>query len=297
MNSKHKGIVFSLIITFLLISPISFAQMEQVRGMWAQIAGWWLMLVVAGSVALFIGAIILRMGHTTSGRFIYIIGLIVIFLALFAVEAKFFEILTIKKIVTYTECTGLFPIVPSTAKPTDPVLNVFGQVACVLAGYMPSEDYLSYATFFIFAVIIPMALLIAISIWSLDFVHPTNIRNVIAFCIAMIGFRAFFVTLFIEFLTFGSAGILALIVNMLLIMMLWRVMVKFLGFAGLITQEKNIAYLASLDRLMEEQKDILRSLELTPGDEALRTRLDDVRGRMDDLKKDAAKAGVREGPS
>lgn len=287
--------IFLFLISFLLISPISFAQIEEVRSGWAWLAGLWLVLVIGGSILLFAGGILAYSGRGW-GKYIYIGGLILIFLALFAVEWKFFDILSLKKIVTYTECSGMFPTPPSTAQSSDPVLNVLGMTACVLAGYMPSEDYLSYATFFIFAVILPMALLIAISLWALDFVHPTNLRNVIAFCIAMIGFRGFFVTLFIEFLTFGSVGILALIVNMLLIMMLWRIMVKFLGFAAIVTQEENITYLAELDRLLEREKDILRALELNPNDPNLQQSLENVRKQITNLKKQAPKAGVRPSP-
>ncbi|MEM7821700.1 MAG: hypothetical protein QXX38_02720 [Candidatus Aenigmatarchaeota archaeon] len=302
MNKRYSKYSLFLILVLILLQKSSFAQtslFEDLRSSWAAIAGWWLMFVIIGACLLFIGAVLIRTHHLTSGKSIFGVGLVITFIAMFMVEYKFFEILTINKIVSYKECKGIPPVVPQdTNIPTAMATDFLASLACIITGYVPegatpAEFYLGLSAFFIFAVIMPLALSIAVMVWALDWIHPTTLRNIMALCIGLLAFRGFFVTLFVEFLTFGAVGIVALLINIILIGALWRGMIKLLGLAALISGERTITYLAHIDRLLEEEKEVLRALELEPGDVNLRRRLDEIRKELTKAEEEARKAGVK----
>jgi len=313
MKLRFKGIIFLVLLTFLVSLQISSAQVpptDTLRATWISLAGQWIWLAVAACLFLILGGIIVRSSERAAGtagtnwimiigEALYIVGLILTFIALFSVEATLFNVLGQQPIINYVACQGVFTTGRSGSNGATDVLDM---IACTMSGYLPTYDYygygiyISYTTFFLFGVVFPLALLIALAYWSLDFVHQRNVKNVIAFSIGMIAFRGFFVSLFIEFLTFGIVGVMALIVNMLLIMMLWRWLVKLIGFSALIAQEQNLIYLAELDRLLEDEERAIRAMSIAqpggPAYTAARDELDDIRQRLRDVRAAAAAAGA-----
>jgi hypothetical protein len=88
--------------------------------------------------------------------------------------------------------------------------------ACIISGYAPSTySWLGITVFFIFGIIIPLAMLITLFYDFSGFLTNKNVRNVIAFTGALLSFRALFSTLFIDFLIYGFGGIGLLFFNYL----------------------------------------------------------------------------------
>ena len=109
----------------------------------------------------------------------------------------------------------------------------FYVLACVISGYVPAEMHaISIAVFFIFGVIIPIGMLIAL---FYDFTPDTLIKNknakaVIAISAAFLAYRGGLSTAFIEVLTYGFLGVGALMVSTLFVGWISEAVDRWCGF-------------------------------------------------------------------
>jgi len=105
----------------------------------------------------------------------------------------------------------------------DPLASTVIPFSCVFAGYVPTElSWLGLVTFFIFGIVLPLALLISVFYDSTDFLTHRGVRGVVTLSLSLIAFRFLLASLFLELLGYGIAGIGLILVDFLLFEVLFR---------------------------------------------------------------------------
>jgi hypothetical protein len=221
-----------LIITlafFLLSVNLTFAQEEvpKYTGIlnWLMMLGSWTFLVIVLGGMIVAGSMIFGRARPDVSKYGTLIGLLIIFIGLFGIQIVYITpYLFGKPVLTYTICSEstqmLIPTVPvSGLKITipDPLASVVIPTSCVFAGYVPTElSWLGLVTFFIFGIILPLALLISVFYYSTDFLTHKGVRSVVTLSLSLIAFRFLLASLFLELLGYGIAGIGLILVDFLL---------------------------------------------------------------------------------
>jgi hypothetical protein len=225
---KLRFVLFPILLTALTIvffanitiaptdstSTNNFNDIESTVQQWAHY--WWGLFIVG--ILVITSGIALRGRSWASG--IVTSGVIIVFIAVVLAEVEYLitpgriPILGVK--VNVTICENIFQPVIEESQKQDPIYDFVGMTACIISGYAPSTySWLSIIVFFIFGIILPLAMLISLFYDFSGFLTNKNVRNVIAVSGALLSFRALFSTLFIDFLTYGFGGIGLLFINYL----------------------------------------------------------------------------------
>lgn len=207
----RREVASMLFILLIFISSSTAAREEQkapVTPDWIRmLAGGWYVFII---VAFFLIAAAYALRNTT----LLAAGCICLFISIACVMIGYLIPLFGQPTIEYEKCTSMF-------KPDVPILSFPGIAyitSCILTGYSPLEsEWLAIITFIVFGMIMPLALLISL-FWEFvpeGLITNKYARNVIAVVGALFAFRGFFITLFIEFLSYGFGGIGALLVAVL----------------------------------------------------------------------------------
>jgi hypothetical protein len=138
--------------------------------------------------------------------------------------------------VTYVQCMNVFN--PAT------LVNVpgwFYATSCILTGYSPPDlQWLTITSFAIFGIILPIVFLYVL-FWQFmptEMISDSNVRRVIAFIAAMFAYRGFVATYFIDTLSYGFAGIGAMLVGVLFVGFVWKAALGFVRPLGIEGKEE-----------------------------------------------------------
>ena len=264
MRIKYSLLFFLITFAFLThlgiaesTSNTSLSDIEKDIQAWAR--GWWVFFII--------GILIIVIGIAFRGKIwasgIVTLGVIIIFVAVFLAELSYLVIpgrlplLGVK--VDISACENYFiPLIEETQQ--DPIYDFFGTSACILSGYAPSTyNWLGMSIFFIFGIIIPLAILITLFYDFSGFLINRNVRNVIAFTGGLLSFRALFSTLFIDFIIYGYGGIGLLMFNYLLFG--WAITWVRRMFAMVQTTRTllTVQDMAEYDRLVEYRDELIRA--------------------------------------
>jgi hypothetical protein len=189
----------------------------------AQMGSWSLLLWLIGGALIFLGFLIFRpLGHFTLFKWFCYGGLFIIFIATFGVQIRYILPYLGTPVISFAKCEGAFASITVTA---DPISNFVIGTACIFSGYAPSE-FSTYAitTFFIFGIIAPLGVLMALFYEFTDFLENENVRKVMTFLSALIAFRFLLASMFTELLGYGFAGLGILAVNYFFFMVVLRMM-------------------------------------------------------------------------
>lgn len=236
MHKKTK-ITFLILLGSLLISFFQISQIEQSKvkmqipsEIFRGLGGLWILFLVIAFVSI-ITAIIIK------NRFILFLGAAFLLFSILVIEASIILPLIVKKAIVYEECKTLFR--PDVSIFTAP--GLFYAFSCVLTGYAtPELEWLTITTFFIFGIIAPLALLIPL-FWDFmpeEIIKDPNARRVIAVVAALFAYRGFFATFFIEMLSYGFAGIGALLIGVLFTGWVWKAAYRFITPLGISVAER-----------------------------------------------------------
>jgi hypothetical protein len=164
-----------------------------------------------------------------------------------------------QKTVAYEQCVGLLKPDVSILAP----VNWFYATSCILTGYAPEGlEWLNVVTFFVFGIILPLALLIPL---FYDFIPEgmivnRNARKVIGLVMALFAFRGFFATFFIELLSYGFTGVGALLIGVLVSGIVYNSAKRLIMPLGKhVKEELRWDILAEINRLNEEIRNLERA--------------------------------------
>ncbi|MEM5867818.1 MAG: hypothetical protein QXG39_07855 [Candidatus Aenigmatarchaeota archaeon] len=227
----EKKIWLFVQLILLFSSPLVLAQEQPqppqfITPEWIKtISSWWAIFLV-GASALITGALITRV------KWILYAGIGALYLTIILIVGGVMLPLFGAPTVTYEQCISMFK--PGVSIFTMP--GLFYTVSCIFTGYVPQNlDSLSIATFTIFGIIAPLALLISLffSFMPTFIIENKYAQRVIAVVGALIAFRGFFATFLIQLLEYGFAGIGALMVGTLFTGFVWKACEKFVSPLGI----------------------------------------------------------------
>jgi len=291
MRKVRKTILLTFLLTSTLVNLLpSYAQLESLEAKmgWVQTLGvtWVFLLIVAG--VLIIAGKFVGMRNWEIGKALIQIGLIIIYVSIFGVEIVYLLPYLGKPIVEFEECKGWsftgFPSIPFA-------------FACVFTGYAPAgAEALTIASFFIFGILVPLGLLIALFYNFSDFLTDSKMRLIIAVLSGMLSFRFLMATLFTELLSYGFAGIGLLLIDYLFFMWIQKSVVGLFRGAAVAETVLSMAVtdeMAHLNRVIEEKRLLLR--KYPPESQMykdLEKEINDLMKRLEKLKAEAVKYGV-----
>jgi HAMP domain-containing protein len=190
------------------------------------LASYWIILLVA-AFGFIVAAVFLK------NKFCLGIGVIFLFITVIIVElGVLIPMYYTSPQITYQECTTVFA--PDISIVTVP--GLFYATSCILTGYsVPNYEWLTIATFFIFGIILPAAFLLALfsEFISSDLITHEGARRVIVVVATLFAFRGVFATFFIQMLSYGFAGIGALLAGVLFTGIVWRAAYRFVSPLGI----------------------------------------------------------------
>jgi uncharacterized membrane protein len=268
---KHRFVLFIFILlttlTILFLtsaaanSTTSESDIESIIQWWAH--AWWAVFIV-GIFVIVIG-IGLRGRTWASG--IVTLGIIIIFVAVLLAEIAYLvipgriPILGLK--VDITTCENIYkPLIEGSQK-QDPIYDFVGMTACIISGYAPSTySWLAITMFFIFGIIIPLAMLITLFYDFSGFLTNKNVRNVIALTGALLSFRALFSTFFIDFLTYGFGGIGLLFINYLFFGWAITWVRRMFAMVQITKTLLTVQDMAEYNRLVEYRDELIRARDI-----------------------------------
>ncbi|MEM5875267.1 MAG: hypothetical protein QXW01_00440 [Candidatus Aenigmatarchaeota archaeon] len=286
----------SIIIISLLLFCYGFGLAENEEKtssaiLWiTEIGQWWLFFFIIGITFIFAGLIFGRISYRLR-RWLSILGLVIVFIGIFGAELVYvmpFVSQQFGKKSYATKCEALSGT------------NIIEMVGCIFSGYAPSNnEATTIAVFFIFGVIAPLGILIALFYEFTDFFNNQGVRNVMTFLSALMAFRVLMADLFFELLSYGFAGLGILIVDYFFFMVIFKFMQRFWKGAEMIqeiityTTEERIA---ELTRQLKNAEAMLSTL--SPNSEQYKfwkKREEEIRKELDELKKEAGKISSQPG--
>jgi hypothetical protein len=243
MEIKRLAVFIS--IFYLMFSSIVSAQEfntpDWVRG----ISGAWIFVIVVAFI--FIVYAMFR-----KSKWALSFGVLLLFASIILIMVGVLLPMFAQPTVTYEQCTGLF-------KPDASVLTLPGALyatSCIVTGYAaPGVEWLVIITFFMFGIITPLALMFAL-FWEFipeQMITNVNARRVITFAAGMFAFRGFFASYFIDMLSYGFAGIGALLVGVLFTGIVYKAAYRFCRPLGVdISTELRYYTLAEAEQVRRE---------------------------------------------
>jgi len=229
-----KKILIIVLTFFLLLVSSTFAQEEAPK--YTGILNWLMglgsisfLLIVAGG-AIVAASMIFGRAWPRVSKWGVLIGLFIVFIGLFAIQLVYIIPFLGKPVLSYTACNEstqmLIPSAPISGMNItipDPLASTVIPFSCVFAGYVPTElSWLGLVTFFIFGIVLPLALLISVFYDSTDFLTHTGVRAIVTLSLSLIAFRFLLASLFLELLGYGIAGIGLILVDFLLFEVLFK---------------------------------------------------------------------------
>lgn len=277
MEIKRLTVFISIFYLMLLsiVSAQQFNMPDWVRGA----AAWWIILLVVG----FSFMVIAMWRKSTK---ILSVGAIFLFASVILVVGSVLLPMFSQPTITYEKCTGLFKSDASLA--TAP--GWFYATSCVLTGYStPDLEWLTIITFFIFGIIAPITLMYYLfkDFMPTGMITDQNARTVISFIAALLAFRGFAATYFIDMLSYGFAGIGALIVGVLFTGFVYTAALRFCRPLGVdMKSEMRMFQLAEAEEVRREISDLEKNLSANPPNaDAVRDRIRILSKRLDELIK------------
>ncbi|MEM5806433.1 MAG: hypothetical protein QXO07_01535 [Candidatus Aenigmatarchaeota archaeon] len=172
-----------------------------------------------------IAAIIVFIGYLLKKLWIINFGFGVLFVGILLVELYvFFTFVGIREgVIKYEVCENLEPTIKLTT------------ISCILMGYKPvNEDAIELASFLIFGIILPFAVLFSITygiffgigIDKLFGPYGKPIASILAFATAMFGMRQFIGPFLIDLLAYGIWGIFGVLIAFILVGALRSLVIK-----------------------------------------------------------------------
>jgi len=285
----EKKIWLFVQLILLFSSPLILAQEQQpqlIAPQWARvISGLWV-ISLAGAFTLIIFALIARQKQVLYA------GILCLYVSVILIIVGVILPLFGNQTVTYEQCISMFK--PDVSIFTLP--GLFYTTSCILTGYVPTNlESLSIATFTIFGIIAPLALLISLffSFMPTFMIENKYAQRVIAVVGALIAFRGFFTTFFIQILEYGFAGVGALMVGTLFTGFVWKVCEKFVSPLGIDVGTSlkimRMGYYQELEEELEHHRKALIAAQKA-GDTALEA---EIQKRIDELEDLLKKAGKR----
>jgi hypothetical protein len=284
-----RKIVFLLIL--LLSLPIVQARIDQAPGEklplvvpdWVRtISGLWLVCLFGAFFAL-AAAFVVKGRY---GRYAMMVGIFLLFLSIVFVLVGVLLPLFGEPTVTFDKCTTMFR--PDISFFTYPGLVY--TFSCVLTGYAPTGlEWLTVTTFVIFGIILPLAFSF-ILFWEFvpeGLIPSAAARRVLALILALFAYRGALATFFVEILSYGSVGMLALLTGVLFTGGVWKWAYRFVTPLG-VEMKTELRYLALGEA--EELKREIRQLRaaLAAASEAdkpgIKARIDKLTKRLKELE-------------
>lgn len=232
---KELKLLIILLSFFLILAPPVFAQdkaIPEYTGVLNQLVGlgsYTLFFILIGGIIVFASMILARVLPRVS-KWGVLVGLFSIFIGIFGLQIRYITPFLGKPVLSYTICNeSIGMLIPSVSISEinvtipDPLASTVIPVSCIFAGYVPSElNWLGLVTFFIFGIILPLALLIAVFYDYTDFLTHKGVRGIVTLSLSLIAFRFLLASLFLELLGYGIAGIGLILVNFLLFQVLFK---------------------------------------------------------------------------
>lgn len=277
------GKLISTILIFLLIFPsLTLAQQTGTEALsWISTLGSWsIMFWLFGGLCIFLGLILFRpLGSLSLFKGFVYLGIILIFFGTFAVQIAYVLPYLGKPVLTYTTCESAFP--SSTAYAQNPVNSFIISIACLFNGYAPADlSGLGVATFFIFGIIAPLGVLIALLYEFTDFLENKNARNVVTFLAALISYRFLLASMFVEILGYGFAGLGILVINYFFFMVLLRMIAKMWKWQQAAQEAISVTDREIFSDYLRKWEDMQLHPQMFKPEE-----IADMRKKIDDLKK------------
>jgi len=267
-----KKILILILIFCLALPSLVLAQYTpQYKPLIEKVATWGyglIIILLVGGFLVVLG-IVLRTFNMKWSRYLAQIGLLVVIIGVFLIELAYIIPMFGNPVVSYAVCEQAFrPITTPRANLPDPVADIVTGTACIFSGYVPS-DWSGYgiATFFIFGIIAPFAMLVALFWEFTDFLYNDNVRRVIAFTAALMAFRFLLATLFIEILSYGFAGLGILLVDYLIFAIFFRFISKLWEAYTLVHDTMRVVWLEDVGQIEDRYRAVMGMLSrLPPGD-------------------------------
>lgn len=219
-------IIIALIALIILIPLVYFFYSLVVEKYFFQIFGgieeeipsWGrasILFILLGTVITIGGAYLARYWGR-GGKYIAIFGVFLIFIGIFGIEILFAARFIGKPDPLIKECKNI-----STTNEISKNLIVTG--SCIIIGYAPKDlEITTIGSFLIFALILPLSLIIALFYEFIDFLTNENVRRVVVFASALIAYRGLLASMFVELLSYSFAGVALLAINYLLFGIIYR---------------------------------------------------------------------------
>jgi hypothetical protein len=218
-----------VLLVFLLTINSALAQeplASQAINWVHQLGTWSLLLFIVAGAIIFLG-IILRIINPRITKYFTIIGLLILIFATFGVEIIYITPYLGKPVFPYKVCEQEFTAAMPPSNLPGPVVNIIALTACTLTGYIPTEiTTLGIITFFIFGIIAPLGVLMALFFEFTDFLTDRNVRRVMTFLSALIAYRFLLSSMTIEVLGYGFAGVGKLLIDFFFFMIIFRIISK-----------------------------------------------------------------------
>lgn len=281
-------------IFWLMFSSIASAQQAieaaQIINWARQVGAWTILFFILGGALIVLGIIFGRF-WPRARKWVVVLGLIFIFIGVFVVQILYVIPMLGQPTITYQVCDQTF--FPST-KPTpvfavsDVIVDFITMTACVFTGYVPSSlTWLGITTFFIFGIIAPLGVLMALFYEFTDFLANPNVRKVMTFLSALIAFRFLLASMFLEILGYGFAGLGLLLIDFFFFMVAFRAMSGLWKAYEAVEEVVAVEDREMLSYLLRRRDDLMNMIAKTPpGDllNKLQKDLNDVEKKINDLK-------------
>jgi hypothetical protein len=224
---KASKILLLAFLSLILSSPV-LAQNTYTTPDWIRtISGFWFIFIGIGFF-LIAGAYVIRGRY---GRWLLGGGVLFLFISILLVIISVLLPLFGKPTVAYEQCVEMFK--PDVSVLTVP--GIFYTTSCILTGYAPiGLEWLTITTFVIFGIVLPLALLISLfsAFIPEGMIEHSGARRVIVVVASLFAFRGFFATFFVEMLSYGFAGLGALLVGVLFTGIVYKAAYKFVSPLG-----------------------------------------------------------------
>lgn len=278
MEMKRLAVFIS--IFYLMFSSIASAQQfatpDWVRG----ISGAWIFVIVA-AFAFIVWAMFRK------SKWALTLGVILLFVSIILIMVGVVLPMFSQPTITYEQCTSLL-------KPDASIATLPGTLyatSCIITGYSPPTlEWLTIITFFIFGIITPLALMFAL-FWEFipeQMITNQNARRVITFAAGMLAFRGFFASYFIDMLSYGFAGIGALLVGVLFTGIVYKAAYRFVRPLGVdISTEMRYYKLAEAEQLEQDIRELSKAwAAASPSDRpGIEDKINTLTKRLNDIEK------------
>jgi len=216
--------VFSTVIVLARETTTTTPPLSEAVRSWASIlGGWTILFFLLGGVLIFVGTVI-RHFRPTWAKPTVIIGLLLIIIGVFGVEITYLMPYLGSPTISYQSCEQTFTTAqPPQSNLPDAIVDTLTMTACTISGYVPSElTTTGIVIFFIFGIIAPIGILMALFWEFTDFIYSKSARGVLTFLISLVAFRFLLASLFLDILGYGFAGLGILLIDYFIFMILFR---------------------------------------------------------------------------